>query len=292
MASHGGYFHTLPIDPLRQFIDRIAEAQRALGFENEKDHPEIAPSQFELNYSYTEALTAADQILIYKLVCRQAACNMGLTASFLPKPVVGINGSGMHTNISVTKGGKNIFYDAKGKGKLSDLAWKFIDRILTSANDISLILNGSVNAYRRLDPHFEAPNEIKVSEIDRGSMIRIPLHNEKSARIEVRSIGPDANPYLTLFSLIKTGLEGPIEKPDTSKRQRVKFLPGTIQSALALFKQSSFVEKMLGEQCKKHFADLKQIAANRSPAELGTRVKNGEVWYHHEVYNQILWNAF
>src|SRR3989339_8707 len=183
LVSMGGYYHTLPNDILRNFIDRAAEAQRAMGFENEKDHPEVAPSQFELNYSYTDALIAADQIQIYKLVCRQVAHNMGMTATFLPKPFVGLNGSGMHTNISLNQNSTNVFHDAKGKDQLSTFAWKFIHRLLNHAGEICLVLNSSVNSYRRLDPHFEAPNEIKVSATDRGAMIRIPLGNEKTARI-------------------------------------------------------------------------------------------------------------
>ena len=108
-------------------------------------------------------MAAADQIQLYKLICRQVATNMGFTASFLPKPVVGVNGSGMHTNVSISEGGKNLFWDAKGEEKLSKMGWAFVDRILTHGNDICLLLNPSVNAYRRLDPHFEAPNQIKAS---------------------------------------------------------------------------------------------------------------------------------
>ena len=107
--NKGGYYHSLPGDALRMFIDSAAEVQRAMGFQNEKDHPEVAPSQFEINYTYGEVVAAADQIQLYKLICRQVATQMGMTASFLPKPVVGVNGSGMHTNVSVTKGGKNLF---------------------------------------------------------------------------------------------------------------------------------------------------------------------------------------
>src|SRR6185312_3049599 len=211
-VNTGGYYHSLPGDPLRNFIDLSAEVQRAMGFQNEKDHPEVAPSQFEINYSYADVVTAADQIQIYKLICRQVATKMGLTASFLPKPVVGVNGSGMHTNISVSKAGKNLFWDPKGEEKLSDFAWQFVDRILSQANDLCLVLNASVNAYRRLDPHFEAPNQIKASPVDRGSMVRIPIGNEKSSRIEVRSVGPDANPYMALYSIFRTGIEGQIAK--------------------------------------------------------------------------------
>ena len=120
-VNTGGYYHSLPGDPLRLFIDRCAEVQRAMGFENEKDHPEVAPSQFEINYGYAEVVAAADQIQLYKLICRQVATNMGLTACFLPKPVVGVNGSGMHTNVSVTKDGKNLFWDPKGEEKMSQV---------------------------------------------------------------------------------------------------------------------------------------------------------------------------
>ncbi len=292
VVSKGGYYHSLPNDVLRNFIDRSAEAQRAMGFENEKDHPEVAPSQFELNYFYSQALNAADQIQIYKLVCRQIACNMGMTATFLPKPIMGINGNGMHTNISIYQKNKNLFYNKNGASQLSEFAWKFIKRILSNANDICLILNSSVNAYRRLDPHFEAPNEIKVSAIDRGAMIRIPLFNEKSARIEVRSVAPDSNPYLLMYTLIKTGLEGEIEKEAKGKRQRVHFLPANINIAINQFRQSNFVEKILGKEMKEKFIDLKQTVADRSASDLGTKIKNSEVIYHHEVHNQMLWNDF
>src|SRR5204862_3378553 len=114
-VNTGGYYHSLPGDLLRTFIDTCAEVQRAMGFQNEKDHPEVAPSQFEINYSYAETVAARDHIQLYKLICRQVATSMGLTASFLPKPVVGVNGSGMHTNVSVAKNGKNIFWDPKGE---------------------------------------------------------------------------------------------------------------------------------------------------------------------------------
>ena len=113
----------------------------------------------------------------------------------------------MHTNFSLAKNGKNIFYDAKGKEGLSKSAWDFVSRLLNHAPEICLILNSSVNSYRRLDPHYEAPNQIKVSAVDRGSMIRIPMGNEKTARIELRSVAPDANPYLVLFTMLKTGFE-------------------------------------------------------------------------------------
>src|SRR5580693_7822557 len=231
-VNTGGYYHSLPGDPLRSFIDTTAEVQRSMGFQNEKDHPEVAPSQFEINYNYAEVVAAADHIQLYKLICRQVARNMGLTACFLPKPVVGVNGSGMHTNVSINKGGKNLFWDPKGEEMLSKAGWSFVDRILTHGNDICLILNASVNAYRRLDPHFEAPNQIKASPTDRGSMVRIPIGNERSMRVEVRSVSPDANPYLVMLSIFKSGLDGNTAKIK-NLRQAQRFLPDNIYDALA-----------------------------------------------------------
>jgi glutamine synthetase len=287
-VNEGGYYHSLPGDPLRSFIDTVAEVQRAMGFANEKDHPEVAPSQFEINYSYTEAAIAADQIILYKLIARQVANKQGMTASFLPKPVTGVNGSGMHTNLSVSKDGKNLFYGTGAEG-LSDQGWQFIDRILTSANDICLALNASVNAYRRLDPHFEAPNEIKASPVDRGSMVRIPIGNEKSARVEVRSVGPDANPYLVMYTLLKTGLEGPIKD---GIRTEESFLPDNIYTAIENFRASEYATALLGEEVVAKYADLKQGSADRCPRLLGSRIKRAEIQFHHEVYNQALWTNF
>ena len=290
-VNTGGYYHSLPGDPLRTFIDTTAEVQRAMGFENEKDHPEVAPSQFEINYSYSEVVAAADQIQIYKLVCRQVATRMGLTASFLPKPVVGVNGSGMHTNISVSRKGKNLFWDPKGEEKLSPFAWAFSDRILTHGNDICLLLNASVNAYRRLDPHFEAPNQIKTSATDRGSMVRVPIGNEKSSRVEVRSVSPDANPYLVLYSIFKSGLHGSTAKIK-NLRQAERYLPDNVYTALENFRASEWTTTLLGSDVKSRYAELKQGSADRCPRLLGTFVKTPEVQYHHDVYNQFLWNKF
>jgi len=279
-VNTGGYYHSLPGDPLRTFIDTTAEVQRAMGFQNEK-----------INYSYGEVVAAADQIQLYKLICRQVATKMGYTASFLPKPVVGVNGSGMHTNVSVSKNGKNLFWDPKGKEMLSDCGWQFIDRILTHGNDICLLLNPSVNAYRRLDPHFEAPNQIKASPTDRGSMVRVPIGNERSMRVEVRSVAPDANPYMVMYSIFKTGLHGDTAQI-TNLRQAERYLPDNIYDAMENFRKAEWTTKLFGEDVKERYADLKQASADRCPRLLGTFVKPPEVQYHHDVYNQFLWNLF
>lgn len=299
LATMSGYFSSLPQDTLRLFIDKFAEVQRALGFQNEKDHPEVAPAQFELNFRYSVALDAADQIQIYKLLARQVAASMGFTACFLPKPIQGLNGSGMHTNMSFSKDGVNMFYDKAGEWALSETARKVTTGILYFANDCCLLINSSVNAYRRLDPHFEAPNEIKVSAVDRGSMVRIPIGNEKSSRIEVRTVAPDANPYLALYGIIKAGLvgmrAGAEELAKMEKKVyggKVKKLPGNIYEALEHFETSDFVKDIIGEENQQKYAALKYMAAERSPKALGTKVKTGEVIYHHEIANQWIWNQF
>jgi glutamine synthetase len=294
LVSSGGYFHSLPQDPLKLFIDHFAESQRSIGFENEKDHPEVAPSQFELNYTHTDALIAADQVQLYKLLARQVAGLKGLTASFLPKPIAGINGSGMHTNISIFQDRKNLFYNPSGEDQLSDMAWSFIDRILSNAEDLCLIFNSSVNAYRRLDPNYEAPNQIKSSAVDRTSMVRIPLGNENSARLEIRTIAPDANPYLTFLTLLQTGFRGPITEGfnTAERRTRNRFLPNNIYDAYHLFKNSTWIQEIIGESALHKFAERKRAAANRCPKELGNIVKTSEIVFHHEVTNQYLWGQF
>jgi len=292
LVTSGGYYNSLPQDPLRIFIDTVAEAKRAIGFENEKDHPEVAPSQFELSYKYTNALEACDQIQIYKLLCRQVAKKMGYTASFLPKPVIDINGSGMHTNISVNKEVSNLFYD--NKSGLSSFGKNFASAILNYAKDTCLLLNSSVNSYRRLDPKFEAPNEIKVSGNDRGAMIRIPFGDENSTRIEVRPIAPDCNPYLANFAMLKIGLmggEAKANKFDSILKKREK-LPGNIYDAIRYFKGSDVISEIITKEVRDKYLALKGEVAARCPKDLGTKVKASEIIYHHEVTNQLLWHSF
>lgn len=286
LVTSGGYYDCLPQDDLMIFIDAVAEAKRAMGFVNEKDHPEVAPSQFELNYKYTNPVQASDQIQLYKLLCRQIAKRLGCTASFLPKPIANINGSGMHMNISVSKNDTNLFYGSDG---ISDFANKFATSILYHAKDLCLILNPSVNSYRRLDRRFEAPNEIKMTVSDRGSMIRVPVSNKEACRIEVRSTAPDVNPYMAIFSLLKVGfLEGDFSGI-LKKREK---LPANIYDAIRYFDNSDVIKEILSPVVHNKYCSLKEATANRCPKELGNLVKDCEILYHHEVTNQILWSRF
>jgi glutamine synthetase len=175
--------------------------------------------------------------------------------------------------------------------QLSTFGWSFLDRILTHALDLCLVFNSSVNAYRRLDPHFEAPNQIRASAVDRGAMVRVPIGNHRSMRTEVRAVAPDANPYLALYGIFKTGIDGDIAPAD-DLRAGGRFLPDNIQAAIEDFQSSAWIAKILGSDVQGRYADLKQAVANRSPRELGTIVKSSEVQFHHAVYNQSLWNLF
>lgn len=292
-VSTGGYYHSLPGDDLRQFMDTAAEVQRAMGFGNEKDHPEVAPSQFEMNFTFAEALITADQVQLYKLLCRQVAAKMNMTASFLPKPLTGINGSGMHANISLSREGENLFWDPQGQDHISKRGWDAVDRLLTTASDLCLVFNPSVNAYRRLDPRFEAPSQIKASANNRSAMVRIPTGNAKSARIEVRSVAPDVNPYMAFYVLLKTVQEGPTSAGiDEAKRSRTRTLPDNIYDAIRIFKASRVATELLGEQVAMKYAELKQAQAERCPKGLGTTIKTSEIQFHHEVTNQYLWGLF
>jgi len=291
-VSTGGYYHSLPGDALRTFIDTAAEVQRAMGFQNEKDHPEVAPSQFEMNFSYADALITADQVQLYKLLCRQVAAKLDCTASFLPKPVTGVNGNGMHTNMSFSKDGKNQYWDPNGVDGLSGVGWQAIGRILDNALDLALVLNPSVNAYRRLDPHYEAPNQIKASANNRGAMVRIPTGNERSARIEVRSVAPDANPYMVFYTLARTAFEGTTSTTVEAAKAGMRTLPDNIGSAIEHFSSSTSVRELLGEGVQRKFADLKQMSADRCAKALGSIIKVPEIQFHHEVTNQYLWSDF
>jgi glutamine synthetase len=263
-----------------------------MGFLNEKDHPEVAPSQFEMNFSYSEALITADQVQLYKLLCRQVAAKLDMTASFLPKPVIGVNGNGMHTNMSFSKAGKNLYWDATGVDGLSEEGWKAIGRILDRGLDLCLVLNPSVNAYRRLDPHFEAPNQIKASANNRGAMVRIPTGNERSARIEVRSVAPDANPYMVFYTLARTAFEGTTSTDVDAAKAGTRTLFDNIGDAIRAFSASTYVQELLGEVVQTKYADLKQMSADRCAKSLGTLIKVPEIQFHHDVTNQYLWNQF
>jgi len=181
--------------------------------------------------------------------------------------------------------------DGAAKGKVERFFRTVRMSFLTRALDLCLVFNSSVNAYRRLDPHFEAPNQIRASAVDRGAMVRVPIGNHRSMRTEVRAVAPDANPYLSLYGIFKTGIDGNISTLE-NLRAGGRYLPDNIQKAIDDFQSSSWIAEILGSDVQGRYAELKQAVANRSPRELGAIVKGSEVQFHHAVYNQSLWNLF
>ncbi len=292
--STGGYYHSLPGDPLRTFIDTAAEVQRALGFANEKDHPEVAPSQFEMNYALqrSQHRRRSGPALQARLPSGRRAARHDRQ---LPAEAGHRRQRQRHAHELVHRQGRQepvLRREGPGPARRRS-GWQFIDRVLASGQEICLLFNPSVNAYRRLDPHYEAPNQIKASAVNRGAMVRIPIGNEKSARIEIRSIAPDANPYLALYAALRTGSKGPLGDEDAeARRARTKFLPDNIYDAIRLFKGSKFMADLLGAEVHDRYIGVKTAQADRCPRALGSRIKTSEVQFHHEVTNQYLWNQF
>ena len=183
-------------------------------------------------------------------------------------------------------------YDAEGEGHLSHFGWNVVDKILYHARDICLIANSSVNSYRRLDPKFEAPNAIRVSENDRSAIIRLPKGNERTSRFELRSVAPDANPYLLSYTLLRLAMENYPAIRASERNSEKNKLPGNIYDAIADFVNSKTLRELLDPAIFDKFLTLKKMVANRSPKDLGTRIKRGEIVFHHEVVNQSLWTDF
>ena len=291
-VNTGGYYHSLPGDPLRTFIDTTAEVQRAMGFQNEKDHPEVAPSQFEINYGYGEVVAAADQIQLYKLICRQVATNMGLTASFLPKPVVGVNGSGMHTNVSISENGKNLFWDAKGEEKLSKMGWAFRR---PHPDPRQRHLPAAESQRERLSPPRSA---LRSAEPDQGVRRRSRLDDPHSDRQREeharRSALGRARRQPVPGDATRSSRRASTARP---RRSRTCVRPSATCPTTSTTR-STISEKL---EWTTHAARRRRQGPLRRPeaslrrplpAPLGTFVKAPEVQFHHEVYNQFLWNLF
>ena len=240
-----------------------------MGFQNEKDHPEVAPSQFEINYGYGEVVAAADQIQLYKLICRQVATNMGLTASFLPKPVVGVNGSGMHTNVSISEDGKNLVLGSEGRREAQQ------DRLgvrRPHSHPRQRHLPAAQCQRECLSPPRSA---LRSAEPDQGFGRRSRLddphsHRQREEHARRSALGRAGRESLhgACYSIFKTGLDG-----ETSKiknlRQAERYLPDNIYDALANFRKAEWTTTLLGEDVKGRYADLKQASADRCPALAG-----------------------
>ena len=269
-----GYFDLTPVDLGEEARRDMVNALVEMGFEIEAAHHEVAPGQHEIDFKYEDAMTAADNIATFKLVVKRVALNHGLHATFMPKPVAGINGSGMHTHLSVFKGGQNAFFDENAERQLSETAHNWIAGLLAHAEGMVAITNPIVNSYKRLTPGFEAPTNIAWSASNRSAMIRIPARRGASTRSELRMPDPSCNPYLALAVMLAAGLDG-IEKGLTPppaiqrniyemsvrdrRKHKIKELPGTLREAIGALQKDQVIKDALGEHVFDHFIDAKTI---------------------------------
>ncbi|AEB11762.1 type I glutamate--ammonia ligase [Marinithermus hydrothermalis] len=269
-----GYFDLAPIDKGEEARRDMVNVLVAMGFEIEADHHEVAPGQHEIDFKYADALTTADNISTFKFVVKRVALNHGLHATFMPKPIAGINGSGMHTHLSVFKNGENAFYDPTAEYQLSRTALNFIAGLLEHAPGMVALTNPLVNSYKRLTPGYEAPTNIAWSAANRSAMIRIPARRGVGTRAELRMPDPSCNPYLALAAMLAAGIDGikrdltpppPIQRNiyqmsvRERRRHKIRELPGTLREATAALKKDKVIQEALGEHIYEHFIQAKQI---------------------------------
>jgi glutamine synthetase len=269
----GGYFDLTPVDRGEDARRDIVNALEAMGFEVEAAHHEVAPAQHEIDFKYADAITTADNIATFRFIVRHVALQHGLHATFMPKPVFGINGSGMHTHQSLFKNGQNAFYSPKGEYQLSKTALHYIGGVLRHARGFCAITNPLVNSYKRLVPGFEAPTNVAWSMRNRSPLVRVPDKRGLSTRMEVRMPDPSANSYLALAVMLKAGLEGvknridpgpPINKNiytmSQRERRRLKIieLPGDLREAVGALERDKVVQEALTPHIMHHFVNAKR----------------------------------
>lgn len=277
ILDEGGYFDMIPLDAATDLRRETVLLLEELGIGVEYSHHEVAKSQHEIDMRYTDALTMADQVMTYRLVVKQVALANGVYATFMPKPVFGMNGSGMHVHQSLFKGSANAFFEAKDKYHLSKLAKGFIAGLLKHAPEISCVTSQWVNSYKRLVPGYEAPVYLTWARRNRSDLVRVPEYKpgrEKATRIEYRSPDPACNPYLCFSVMLAAGLEGiekgyelpePVEQnvyemSDEEREKRgIKTLPPNLLEAIQLTEKSEVVRKALGEHVFNAFIKNKKI---------------------------------
>jgi len=269
-----GYFDLAPVDRGEDARRDMVNALVEMGFEIEAAHHEVAPGQHEIDFKYGPAVATADAIVTFRTVVKRIAMNHGLHATFMPKPVGGINGSGMHTHMSIFKGGKNAFYDPKGKLELSKTMEYWIAGLLEHASGMVAVTNPTVNSYKRLTPGYEAPTNIAWSTSNRSAMIRVPARRGNSTRAELRMPDPSCNPYLALAAIAGAGMDGlkrRLEPPPAimrniyhmsvrdRRRHKIKELPATLREAMGLLRRDKVIVDALGEHVFKHFIEAKTL---------------------------------
>ena len=269
----GSYFDLTPVDLGEEARRAIVDALEQMGFEIEASHHEVAHGQHEIDFRYADALTTADALATFRFVVRNVAQQFGLHASFMPKPIYGQNGSGMHTHQSLFKDGQNAFYDAKGEYELSPVAHHYIGGLLQHARGMCAITNPLVNSYKRLVPGFEAPVNVAWSMRNRSPLVRVPARRGAGTRAELRSPDPSANPYLALAVMLAAGLDG-IETQASSRepvneniwemsfrekrRLRIDDLPHDLNEACDELEKDKEICAALGEHVTRHFLDAKR----------------------------------
>ena len=272
--DEGGYFDWAPLDLGENCRREITLTLEAMGFGIEASHHEVAPGQHEIDFEYANAVAAADNIATFRLVVKTIARQYGLHATFMPKPVYGINGSGMHCHLSLFKGGENSFYDATDEAGLSDTARYFLAGVLEHAQAFTAVCNPTVNSYKRLVPGFEAPSYVAWSLKNRSPLVRVPAARGLSTRIEVRSPDPSCNPYLAIASMLAAGLDGvenKLEAPepvnrniyvmtdDEKQEAGIESLPENLYEAIKQLSQDEVIKEALGEHVYRHFVEAKRI---------------------------------
>jgi len=270
----GGYFDLTPVDLGEDCRRDIVVVLESMGFEVEAAHHEVAPGQHEIDFRYAEAVDCADNVVTFRFVVKKVALDYGLHATFMPKPIYGVNGSGMHTHQSLLdKQGNNAFYDPEGEWELSTTALRYIGGVLNHAGAFVAVTNPLVNSYKRLVPGFEAPTNIAWSERNRSPLVRVPAKREMSTRCEVRMPDPACNPYLALAVMLAAGLDGietetepppPVNKnifamsEREKKRLKIKQLPANLDQALLALEKDKVMLDALGEHIAEQYLDAKR----------------------------------
>jgi glutamine synthetase len=279
--DRGGYFDGLPIDRATDLRRQTIFALQEMGIRVEYSHHEVAPSQHEIDLRYGDALTMADAVMTYRTAVKEIARQNNVYATFMPKPIFGQNGSGMHTHQSLFKGGKNAFYDGRDAYNLSRMAKHYIAGLLVHAPEITAVCNQWVNSYKRLVPGYEAPVYVSWARRNRSAMIRVPMYKpgkENATRMEFRSPDPACNPYLAFAVMLAAGLKGvekkyPLPEPveediyEMDEKARaaagITSLPGSLHQAISLVEKSELVRETLGDHIFNKFVENKRVEWDR-----------------------------
>ncbi|KRM77399.1 type I glutamate--ammonia ligase [Secundilactobacillus collinoides] len=274
LNDSGSYFDMAPMDLGENCRREIVLTLEEMGFDVEAAHHEVAPGQHEIDFKYADALTAADNIQTFKLVVKTVARKFGLYATFMPKPLAGINGSGMHLNMSLFTKDGNAFFDEKGDIQLSETAYHFLGGLLEHARSFTAICNPTVNSYKRLVPGYEAPVYVAWSGSNRSPLIRVPNSRGLSTRLELRSVDPSANPYLAIAAVLEAGLDGlkkqlvpeesvdrNIYRMDAEERteNHITNLPDTLHNALKDLSADEVMKKAMGPHLFPSFIEAKNL---------------------------------